>query len=254
MQLHFQRRGHGPTVVLIHGLFGNMDNLGTLARHLEPQFDVLSVDLINHGRSAHIAHTDYTDMAGDIIETLDALNIERAHFVGHSMGGKVSMEVAMQRPELIDKLVVADIAPVQYQSHHVLVLKGLAELNEALPVATRKQADEILARHLTDLGVRQFLLKNLTKTEIGFQWQFNYQGILNSYEDILKPTSAAVPFNSPTLFIKGSESEYILTEHREAIALRFPNAKAKVIQGTGHWLHAEKPGIFNRMVSQFLTS
>ncbi|TAA48450.1 alpha/beta fold hydrolase [Corallincola spongiicola] len=252
MQLHFQRQGQGPTVILIHGLFGSLENLGTLSRHLQTHFDVVSVDLINHGRSGHKDATNYIDMAGDIIETMDALNIERAHCVGHSMGGKVAMELAMLAPHRFKRIVVADIAPVKYPSHHVQVLKGLAALNQQLPVANRQQADQILQEFLPDVGVRLFLLRNVTRSDVGLIWQFNYRGTLASYDAIREPTSEQPAFIGPTLFIKGEQSDYILPEHRPAIMTRFPNATAKIIQGTGHWLHAEKPGLFNRLVEQFL--
>jgi esterase len=254
MQLNYHRQGEGFPVLLIHGLFGSLENLGTLSRHLQTSFDVISVDLINHGRSPHVASTSYPEMAADILDTMSALNIEHAHFIGHSMGGKVAMELAMLAPEKINRLVVADIAPVEYPNHHTQVFSALAELSKQLPVESRHQADTILALYLNEPGVRQFLLRNLERKSDGFHWRFNYAGILESYAQIRAATTDTPPFNKPTLFIKGGYSDYITDQYKGEIMRRFPQASLKIIQDAGHWLHAEKPTIFNRLVDNFLTA
>ncbi|NMP16678.1 alpha/beta fold hydrolase [Thalassotalea sp. Y01] len=248
--LHYRIIGQGEPIVLIHGLFGSLENLNMVAKPLSEQLQVISVDVRNHGKSFHSDTMTYDAMADDVIALLSKLNIDKAHFLGHSMGGKIAMKIALNQPQLVDKLIVADIAPVNYPPHHNEIINGLQDIDMST-VTSRKDADQQLQAAVADAGVRQFLLKNLAKGDNGFFWRVNLNTIKQKYDDI------AIGFNEgqflgAVLFIKGSNSNYILTEHRAQIGALFPNASAKIIQGAGHWLHAEKPVAFNKIVIDFI--
>ncbi|GGW67479.1 alpha/beta fold hydrolase [Alishewanella tabrizica] len=251
MILHYQCTGSGPAIVLIHGLFGSFENLGVIARALSDAFQVINIDLRNHGRSAHHAEINYPLMAEDVAETLTHLKLTPFAFVGHSMGGKVAMEYALRYPNAVSRLVLADIAPVSYAARHTRIFAGLNAVALA-NVNSRAEADQHLAEYVEEIGVRQFLLKSLEKTETGFRWRFNLTALEQNYSALISAPHAAGQFNGPALFIKGADSDYILPEHRPQIMQHFPHAEAKIIQGTGHWLHAEKPAAFNKLVRDFL--
>jgi esterase len=251
MLLNYKQTGTGPVVVLMHGLFGSLENLNVIVKTLSEQFTVINVDLRNHGSSFHADEMNYASMAQDIVSLLNHLKIEKAHIIGHSMGGKVAMQVAMLNEALIDKLIVLDIAPVTYHSRHdkiIQALKAVANDN----VNSRNDADSIMKSYIDEVGVRQFLLKSLAKNESGYQWKFNLSTISDNYSEIISNINATHSCQCATLFIKGNNSDYILPEHREAIVSLFPNSKAKVIHGAGHWLHAEKPEAVNRSIIDFL--
>ncbi|WP_026374826.1 alpha/beta fold hydrolase [Aestuariibacter salexigens] len=242
-----------PWVTLIHGLFGSLDNLTMLRRHLQEKFRVLSIDLPDHGKSAHTEQFSFEEYAERIIATLEHVGINRCHLVGHSLGGKISMQIAMQHPDVLDKLVVADIAPVNYTPRHDNVFKGLRNVDlDALQ--SRQHANEMLSVYVREPGTRQFLLKSLYQEEGKWQWRFNLSTLEKDYSKLIGAIDDNPPFSGDVLFIKGQHSDYITAEHREEIAKRFPRSKAKIIQGTGHWLHAEKPQVFNRIVDDFLSN
>lgn len=254
MALHYQLRpakqdnsDGRPVVFLLHGLFGDLGNLGAQARALSEQYTVCAVDLRNHGRSAWQPGMDYSALAADVLALADQLKLKQFALLGHSMGGKVAMQVAAQAPERISALIVADIAPVDYQPSHQAVFAGL----EAVATAgetRRTAAEQLMAEHIQEPGVRQFLLKALGPEG----WRFNLAGLKQAYEQILAAPNLPDVYPGPVLFIKGSESAYVQPQHQPTILAAFPNARAKVMQGCGHWLHAEKPALFNRLVMQFL--
>ncbi|QDP01085.1 alpha/beta fold hydrolase [Thalassotalea sp. PS06] len=249
--LNYQRNGNGPTIILIHGLFGAMDNLNVLAKSLIENFDVIQVDVRNHGDSFHHVSMDYADLANDVLTLLDHLQIAKCHLFGHSMGGKIAMQCALTAPNRCKSLIVADIAPVDYPPHHNDIIRGLKAINPE-QISKRNEADKILAEFEPNLGVRQFLLKNLVKSERGYKWRASIDNIAASYYQIGKTVKQDGQYLGPVLFIKGENSDYILNEYRDAIGKLFPKAKARVIADTGHWLHAEKPQEFNRIVQQFI--
>jgi len=254
-QLHFQQLGQGDPIVLIHGLFGSLENLNMVAKQLSQHYRVISVDVRNHGNSFHQEGMAYTDLAQDVIHLLDYLSIDSCHFLGHSMGGKIAMQIALSSPERVKKLVVADIAPVAYPAHHLTIIKGLQAIDLS-KVKQRKDADNQLAKYVDNVGVRQFLLRNITMNDQGeFYFKCSLSNIEQGYPQIMRANDApnGQTFIGDTLFIKGGDSDYILPKHQSIIASLFPNAKAKIIQGTGHWLHAEKTVAFNKVVADFLT-
>ncbi|WNC70176.1 alpha/beta fold hydrolase [Thalassotalea nanhaiensis] len=246
-------RGEGEPLVLIHGLFGSLENLNMVAKTLADHFKVISVDVRNHGSSFHHKSMNYEEMSDDIFALLDHLNINSCDILGHSMGGKIAMQCALSKPERIKKLIVADIAPVEYPPHHNEIIAGLLSINTK-EINNRQDADKQLAKYVNEPGVRQFLLKNLIKTESGFTWRANIENVANDYNSIAQGFELRRQFNGPTLFIKGGNSNYITSEHQAVISTLFPLAKAKIIQGAGHWLHAEKTVAFNKIVNDFLSA
>ncbi|KAF7771155.1 hypothetical protein PCIT_a4204 [Pseudoalteromonas citrea] len=253
MLLNYKQTGTGPDLILMHGLFGSLENLNVIAKALSEHFTVYNVDLRNHGQSFHSSDMNYLHMGNDIKALIDHLNIDKAHVVGHSMGGKVAMQFASMFEECVNKLVVLDIAPVVYPPRHDEIIAGLNKVSEQANVLNRAHADTILSDHIEMPGVRQFLLKSLAKTTTGeLAWRFNLPGIADNYAHIVANIDNNQPCLCDTLFIKGNNSDYILPEHREAIVTAFPKSSAKVIHGAGHWLHAEKPAAVNKSILDFL--
>lgn len=252
VKLNTRVEGVGPDLILLHGLFGAGDHLGGIRRRLAPNFRVHVPDLRNHGRSGHAASMSYPEMAADLAAYMEREGLERASFLGHSMGGKVAMELALSKPARVERLIVADIAPVDYPPHHEEVREALENLDPGA-VASRREADRELARWIEQAGVRQFLLTNLVPDdENGFRWRFNLGGILGDYESIMAAPDARGPFAGPTLFLRGGASDYIKEDYREAVLTRFPAARLKVIPEAGHWLHVEQPDLFARLCERFL--
>lgn len=244
--------GAGSDVILLHGLFGMGSNLGGVAKALAGQFKVHSLDLRNHGESPSSHAMSYPLMAGDVIAYMDAQGISQAALLGHSMGGKVAMQVALAYPERVSQLIVADISPVAYEANHDSVFAGLNAVDlEGL--ANRRDADAVLAMHIEEQAVRQFLLRNLYKREGEyFAWRMNIAALESNYDYIKAGLTSANSYTGEVLFIKGELSDYILPEHRNNVIELFPKAGVKVIQNTGHWLHAEKPAAFNQLCLNFL--
>lgn len=240
----------GPWVLLLHGLFGAGDNLGALAKALMGEFRAVLVDLRNHGRSPHAASMSFAAMAADVALLQDTLGIDRSHVVGHSLGGRVAMQLALQSPARVQRLVVADIAPVAYAPYHTGILAALQAL-DLNGIANRGEVDAQLAAAIPDTGVRQFLLKSLYKADEAWRWRFNLPALQACYANITVAQHGA-PFSGPTLFIRGGASDYILPQHEPAMRALFPNYVLRTIAGAGHWLHGEKPEEFNRLVTAFL--
>ena len=251
--LHYKMTGEGPVVVLLHGLFGSLENLGMVTRELAKTFKVISLDLPDHGQSYHSENFSYESYASAVLNTLKILNIDYFDILGHSMGGKVAMKIALSSPDVVRKLIVADIAPVAYEHRHKNVLKALASVT-LQTLETRQQADSKIKEVIDDAGVRQFLLKSLVQVDGRWSWKFNVDLITRDYQHVSAGIDFSEPFLGETLFIKGSESDYLTASHQQAVTKRFPKSKARVIQGAGHWLHAEKPVAFNKIVRDFLTS
>jgi len=251
MLLNYQIKGDGEPLVILHGLFGTLENWGSQIKTLAEHFQVIAVDMRNHGRSPHSDEMSYPAMADDIAELMTHLELDSALILGHSMGGKAAMQLALSHPEKVKRLIIADISPVQYTPHHDDVFEGLFAINLE-NLKSRSEADKVLAEKVPELSVRAFLLKNLYRNESGgFSWRMNLPALHSEYIHISKPP-AGKPFQGPTLFIKGANSDYILPEHREQILELFPTATYKLIQGAGHWPHAEKPELFSKLVLNFL--
>lgn len=249
--LHHQLLGEqGPWVLLLHGLFGAGDNLATLGRTLAAGHRVALVDLRNHGRSPHSGSMALTALAADVAALQDRLGSGPCAVVGHSLGGKVAMQLALSRGERVTRLVLADIAPVRYPPHHQAVFAALAAV-DLDTVRSRGDADRAMSAHVADPNLRLFLLKSLQKEGEGYRWRFNLAALREQYAAICD-APAGTPWPGPALFIKGGDSDYITEAARGPIETLFPNAGFKMIAGAGHWLHGDKPIIFNRLVTRFL--
>jgi esterase len=252
MKLFSQQYGEGDALIILHGLFGMSDNLAPVGKRLADRRRVILPDQRNHGRSPHHATMNYPVLAQDILQLMDDEQIERADVLGHSMGGKVAMQLAVLCPQRFHRVIVADIAPVQYPRHHDLVFAGLFAVRDA-QCTTRTQVDQVLASFVSDAGVRQFLAKSLHKGDDNvLQWRFNIDALHQHYDAVSAPPVQGQSFDGPALVIKGENSNYMLPEHRDAFAHFLPRANYQTIAGTGHWLHAEKPAEFTTLVADFL--
>lgn len=256
LSLHFQRNGEEslPKFVILHGLFGSIANFTSLAKALAVNYEVIRIDLRNHGRSPHAASMTYTEMAADVATSLGALDVQQAVVLGHSMGGKVAMQLAVDFPSLVSALIVADIAPKQYSAvGHNDVLSALVSLPLA-GLTDRKAADQHLQQYLAEPMLRQFLLTNLLRSEAGFEWRINLNAIQSDYNSIAAAPVLSGEFDQPVLFLRGGTSNYIESNDITTIKNVFPTAKVVTIDGAGHWLHAEKPVEFLRGIQAFLNS
>ncbi len=252
--LNYKDEGQGSCVILIHGLFGSLSNLGLLAKDLARDHRVISVDVRNHGQSFHHSEHNYVVMAEDIAQLVTHLNIDRFTVIGHSMGGKIAMQLSALLTQQCSKAIVLDMAPVLYPDrHHDSVFAGLKAVAKQKP-NSRQQALSLLAQHVEQPEVCQFLSKSLYKdSDNTFAWRFNVDSLWDNYHNILdwQPLPAA---KLPILFLKGANSDYIKPEFQTQITTQFPQAKAHIIANTGHWLHAEKPQEVNRAIRRFLTT
>ena len=253
--------GAGPPVVMLHGLFGSLDNLGGLARGLASDYRLVMIDLPNHGRSPHTEAMSYPLMADAVVRTLDQYGVKEAAFFGHSMGGKVAMQVALDQPDRVTRLVVGDIAPVKYGNNHGRILDGMTEVAKLAP-QDRVGAERILAQYEEDPQILSFLLTNWRRIrgEGGVSdretwgWRVNLDVIRDQYHEIIAANEQTAGFyDGDVLFLKGGASDYILPEHRAETLALFPNADVRTVAGAGHWLHAEKPQMVERLVKRFLS-
>lgn len=261
-------------VVFVHGLFGSIENLGMITRLLKDEFVIYAIDLPNHGRSAHTSETSLASMAAAVLHWMDSMGLECVDLVGHSLGGKVCMEFALRYPDRVNRLIVADIAPVKYPRRHDDVFEAFRAVDLSA-VNSRLEADKLMSPHVPLASTRSFLLKNLEKVtdqsvENGTQkntgeerrasdsknmwrWRVNLSVLEDGYSNIIGAnTTSCASFNHPVLFIKGENSDYIIPQYQDAILSLFPKASVKLISNTEHWLHAEKPEIFAGLVRRFL--
>lgn len=253
MQLNYKTFGAGDPLIILHGLFGTLDNWQTVAKQLSDTFMVYIIDQRNHGRSPHVDHITYPAMAQDLHEFMESNWIHKAHVLGHSMGGKTAMQLAMDYPEMIDKLLVVDIAPKAYEAGHNAIFEALLSVDLS-KVSTRTEADAQLQALVPELGIRQFLLKNLTrdKENGAYKWKMNLPVIYSDYPKIIEGLDTTDVFEGETLFIRGGKSDYILPEDEVEIKTYFPEAKIETIEQAGHWVHAEAPKDLLDLVRQFL--
>jgi esterase len=250
--LHTESFGHGPDLIFLHGLFGAGDNWRSVGKQLSKQFRVHLIDLPNHGKSDWLDNPDLPKLVEILNQWISDQNIERFTLLGHSMGGKVAMQLALNpHAGILEKLIIVDIAPKYYPPHHQDIFEALNRVIFT-PEMDRKSVEKELAPYVTDNSIRQFLLKSLYKKGDRLAWRFNVKVLEQKYEAVACEPSMTKAFNGSTLFIKGMNSQYIQTEDQETILSLFPNAKAKLIEGAGHWPHAEKPVAFVKILSDFL--
>ncbi len=252
MKLHYRDLGQGTPFVILHGLFGLLDNWQTLAKFWSQKYHVYLVDLRNHGRSPHSNEFNYDLMVEDLAEFITEHQLQNPVVMGHSMGGKVAMNFALRYPEQVSKLIVVDIAPRAYPVHHQDIIDGLNAVDIAT-MTSRTEAEAALVPYIPEAETRLFLLKNLYRREDNsFGWRMNLAAIEKCIEEVGQETTADTPFNKPTLFIKGEKSRYIQEKDIPAIQQLFPQVQLETIANTGHWVHAEAPEKFYQLVVDFI--
>ncbi len=236
-----------PPLLIAHGLFGSARNWGVIAKRLSDARTVTALDMRNHGESAWFDSHDYHDMAAD----LGRLSQPGTDVLGHSMGGKAAMVLALTRPDLVRKLVVADIAPVAYSHSQTPMIDAMRRIDLSR-IETRGDADRQLQEIVPDAGVRAFLLQSLDVK--GRKWRLNLDVLESEMDSIVGFPDVDGSFEGPTLFLSGSESDYVQPAHRDRIKALFPAARFAKLPGAGHWLHAEKPREFEAAVEAFLAA
>ncbi|MFK7756038.1 MAG: alpha/beta fold hydrolase [Flavobacteriales bacterium] len=251
MRLNYKLKGDsGEPLVIIHGLFGSLDNWQTLANKLAETFKVYIVDLRNHGKSPHSNEHSYELMADDLKLFFGEHSLRKVNLIGHSMGGKTALLFADKYPEYLAKLMVVDIGVKGYPPHHTEILQGLNAIPQG-ELSSRKEADEILVEYVPDFATRQFLLKNLTRDEgKKLVWKMN----LPVLEEYISEIGGELPINvieTETLFVRGERSNYILESDYKALEELLPNSQVVTAHGTGHWIHAEAPEFFYNKVIEF---
>ena len=264
MNIFFREFGRGKPFVILHGLYGTSDNWVSIGRTLAEHFRVILVDQRNHGQSFHSPSHTYQDLSDYLVQFFKLHDLRKANVLGHSMGGKAAMLFASQNPQMVEKLVVVDISPGGYGNStsltlqrkiHEKIISSLLAL-DIDTITSRQQADEVLAKSVADVRIRQFLLKNLQRDEKGkFYWLLNLDAISANIDALmgsLFSLNERVSINTPTLFVKGERSPYITQQHFGLIDSIFVNSQIVTIPNAGHWLHAEQPNQFLEVVTGFL--
>ncbi|GGD26195.1 alpha/beta fold hydrolase [Sinisalibacter lacisalsi] len=239
-----------PPILIVHGLFGSGRNWGVIAKRLAETRRVVTVDLRNHGDSFHAESQAYDEMAEDLAATIDRIG-GTADVIGHSMGGKAAMTLALASPDHLRRLLIADIAPVAYshgEGHHALIaaMQGL----DLSGITTRAEADSALEADIPNPAVRAFLLQSLDVKER--RWKLNLPVLARELDRVMGFPEVDGAFEGPVLFLSGADSDYVLPEHRPTIKTLFPKARQAKIPEAGHWLHAERPRAFEAAARAFL--
>jgi esterase len=265
MKLAFKKIGQGYPLLILHGLYGSSDNWHSIGTELAKKFEVYLIDMRNHGRSPHSNEHNYLALQNDVLEFYTSNNIKKAIIIGHSMGGKTAMQFALLHPDLVEKLIIVDIAPKSYTSLLNFQSQALIHLNimqaflsvDISKMKSREDLEAEFANYVTDKQTRLFLLKNAVRTDDGFKWKLNIEGLSNALPRILesielKKTDFSNDINIPTLFIKGEKSDYIIDSDIQEIKRIFPKADLVTIFDAGHWVHAEQPELFLKTIGYFL--
>lgn len=252
MELNYKEFGQGDPIIILHGMFGTSDNWQTIAKKLAENYSVYIIDLRNHGRSPHDDEFNYQVMAEDLKDFMESHWIYSARIIGHSMGGKTAMQFATDYPDMVEKLVVVDIANESYEGGHEVIFNALLGLDLG-KTESRKEADAFLQTQIEDFGVRQFLLKNLTRNKAGkYVWKMNLLVIHQNYHAILSAIEGDEIYEGATLFVKGGLSTYITEANFATSKHFFPNAQLETIENVGHWVHAEAPKKLLETLEKFL--
>ncbi len=251
MKLHYRNIGEGEPLIILHGLFGSADNWQTLGKKFAENFSIYFVDQRNHGHSPHTEEFNYEVMADDLYELITDLGLSQVNLIGHSMGGKTCIEFAKHHSNLIKKMIIVDISNKAYHPHHDILLDGMNNMDLTI-VKSRSDADLYLSQTISDIGVRQFLLKNLYWIEPGqLAWRINLPVLSRKIGEIVDEIEFD-HIDIPTLFIRGGRSNYILESDYKMIHSKFTSSEILTIEEAGHWVHAESPVVFYQMVMDFL--
>lgn len=250
--LYSKIEGSGTPLLILHGFLGMLDNWKTIGGQLAQEgFEVHLLDLRNHGRSIQSLEFNYELMAQDVYDYSDGHKLKNINLLGHSMGGKTAMLFAAKYPEMVNKLIIADIGPKFYPQHHQTILEGLNAVNFSVK-PSRSDVESILEDYITDFGTRQFLMKSLYWQEPGqLAFRFNLAAFNQKMDEIGVALPQGMVFQKPTLFIRGGNSNYILDSDFENIKKHFPQAIFETIPNAGHWLHAENPALFFDLTMAF---
>jgi pimeloyl-ACP methyl ester carboxylesterase len=250
--LHSKIQGEGTPLLILHGYFGMGDNWKSQANKLAATYQVHLIDQRNHGRSFHSDAFDYELLVEDLLHYMQFHKIDSAYILGHSMGGKTAMMFAVNYPEKVEKLIVADIAPKNYPPHHHQILEALNAVDFS-QISLRTEVDAVLKEYIQEEGVRQFLLKNVyRKTKDTLDFRFNLESLTDNNNEVGAPLPGFTEYDGPVLFLKGANSGYISEEDTSLIKAHFSAAEIKTISNAGHWLHAENPTDFLTAVMHFL--
>jgi len=251
MKLNFKQYGAGKPIVIMHGMFGMLDNWQYVAKELAEEYMVFLVDLRNHGKSPHSEEFSYALMADDVRQFMEDNWLYEAKLVGHSMGGKVAMQLALEEPDMVEQLVVVDIAPKHYKGNHERIIAAMQSL-PLRKLGSRSEAETHLRKSIEEEGVVQFLLKNLSRERTGgYRWKMNLAVIASHYQEILANSLPEEQYEGPTLFIQGLNSKYINPEELSDYQHYFPSAQIAPIAAAGHWVHAEQPQAFLDSLHKF---
>ena len=253
VSLSHTNAGAGAPLLILHGLFGSKRNWAAIAKHLSAHRRVICLDLRNHGESPWHDEMTYPALAADVARFIDDHGLGKADVIGHSMGGKTAMALALAHPELVGKLAVVDIAPAPSPGTFIHYVEALNAMDLS-QVTSRKDADALLAPTEANPGIRAFLLQNLESGNDGFSWRVNLAALAGAMEDLLDwpEMPHGRSYGGPTLFLAGGASDYIAPHHHGEIKRLFPAAHIEVMPGIGHWAHAEAPGLFLNHVTRFL--
>jgi pimeloyl-ACP methyl ester carboxylesterase len=252
MNLHFEVVGEGRPVVILHGLLGSADNWRSMSRRLGAHYQVFALDLRNHGRSPHSDILDYDVMAADVREFTEQQALRRIILLGHSVGGKVAMQFAVEYSQQVDRLIVVDIAPKAYEPSQRYLLKAMQSLDLSC-YKSFADVNAALAPEVSSESLRQFLIKNLARDENGrLRWKLHLEAIDRNYDKLLRGLGVERSFNKPTLFIRGGRSNYIEDDDAFVIRQMFPQAEIATLPKAGHWVHVDAPEEFFQTVVNFL--
>jgi len=255
VKLNYKSFGSGRPVLILHGLFGMLDNWQQFAKRLAAGYKVYIIDLRNHGKSPHSDVFDYDAMSEDLVSFLVHHDISQANLIGHSMGGKLALRFASSYPAYVDKTIIIDIGIKRYKPIHISILKALNSLNLS-QFHSRNQIDDKLEEAIPNKSIRQFLLKNVSRNigKDGYHWKMNIEAITNNYNLIIDKIELKSDIINDCLFIKGANSDYILEEDKKDILLQIPNANFITIPNAGHWVHAEQAKLLLDIIDKYLSS
>lgn len=241
-----------PCIIIVHGLFGSLDNWQSLAKKWSVKYYVVNIDVRNHGKSFHSEDMSFETLANDIKNICENLQITKFHILGHSMGGKIAMEFASLFPEFLNSLIVVDVSPYAYPPHHNDVFEMLRSI-DLKQYTTRQEIETEVRKHLKDEDVIQFVMKNVKRNEVElfFEWKFNSKVLDREYLDLIQYIPAK-GYDGKTLFIGGEQSKYITKETSLHIFDLYPKAELEFVSNAGHWVHADNPDEFYNKVSLFI--
>jgi pimeloyl-ACP methyl ester carboxylesterase len=264
MKLFYRKYGSGPPLIILHGLYGSSDNWVTIARKISDYFTVYLPDQRNHGQSPHSSEHNYNQLNHDLLEFVEDHKIDKFILAGHSMGGKVAINFALNWPERINSLIVLDISPFRsidndnlFYNEHKVILETVLSIKLA-DLRSRSEVEARLAEKIDSDKIRGFLLKNLQRTESGsFKWKLNAKSLLDNLDNImdgvLRPGPDTTPITGfPVTFIKGEESDYLQLSELKEIQKIFPAAEMIIVKNAGHWIHTERPDIIEKILLEQL--